>query len=219
MESNPTNRDTLGARTRKANTSPTEAPNGADGRGGAPSRRASAARAPDAATVASPAVTPGLPPLEIYPAIAIEDVQPQLDGGYWPIKRVVGDHIQVSADIFKEGHDLLQARVIYRTLDEPVWREEPMRPVENDRWVGSFRVDQNTRYIYGVLAFADVYGSWRADLQKRLGAAQDVSSELLEGQRIVEQAAVRCADDNDRGRLEAMSVTDYVDLYVKGQRG
>jgi starch synthase (maltosyl-transferring) len=126
-----------------------------------------------------------------------------LDGGFWPIKRVVGDEIQVSADIFKEGHDQLQARVIYRALDEPVWREEPMRPVENDRWAGSFSVDRNTRYMYGVLAFTDVYGSWRADLQKRLGAAQDVSSELLEGQRLVEQAAARCTDANDRGRLEA----------------
>ena len=61
-----------------------------------------------------------------------------------------------------------------------------MRPIENDRWVGHFTVDQNTRYVYGVLAFTDVFGSWRADLQKRLAAAQDVTSELLEGLRLVE---------------------------------
>ena len=143
-----------------------------------------------------------MPPLETYPAIAIEDVQPEIDDGHWPIKRVVGDQVQVSADIFKEGHDLLQARVIYHTLDEHEWREEPMYPVENDRWAGSFSVDRNTRYVYSVLAFTDVYGSWRADLQKRLAALQDVSSELLEGRRLVEQAAARCADVDDRGRLE-----------------
>jgi starch synthase (maltosyl-transferring) len=197
MESNPTNGETLGARSRKANTSSAQAPSRANGEGAATGRRATTARAP------SPAKASGLPPLETYPGIAIEDVQPQLDGGFWPIKRVVGDQIQVSADIFKEGHDLLQARVIYRALDEPDWREEPMRPVGNDRWAGSFGVDRNTRYAYGVLAFTDVYGSWRADLQKRLAAAQDVNSELLEGERLVEQAAARCEDDNDRGRLEA----------------
>jgi starch synthase (maltosyl-transferring) len=144
-----------------------------------------------------------LPPLETYPAIAIEDVQPEIDGGHWPIKRVVGDVIAVAADIFKEGHDLLQARVQYRALGDPLWREQPMRLVENDRWVGSFAVDRNTRYVYTVLAFTDTFGSWRADLQKRLAAAQDVTSELLEGLRLVEEAAARCDDPDDCGRLEA----------------
>lgn len=141
--------------------------------------------------------------METFPAIAIEDVRPELDGGHWPIKRVVGDQVEVSADIFKEGHDLLQARVVYRTVDEADWREAPMRQVENDRWVGSFGVDRNTRYVYSVLAFTDAYGSWRADLQKRLAAAQNVTSELLEGLRLLEQAAARATDPDDRGRLEA----------------
>jgi len=144
-----------------------------------------------------------LPPLEAYPAIAIEAVEPEIDDGHWPIKRVVGDEILVSADIFKEGHDLLQARVIYRALDESTWRERPMRLLANDRWAGSFAVDRNTRYVYTVLAFTDVYGSWRADLQKRLAAAQNVTSELLEGLKLLEEAATRCADRDDRGRLEA----------------
>jgi starch synthase (maltosyl-transferring) len=152
--------------------------------------------------------------MESYAAIAIEDVQPEIDDGYWPIKRVIGDEIEVSADIFKEGHDLLKARVSYHALDEPDWREEPMRPAENDRWVGAFRVDRNTRYAYTVLAFTDVYGSWRADLQKRLAASQDVTSELLEGQRLVEQAAERCTDANDRGRLNAY-LTRWRDADVR----
>src|SRR5262249_61762380 len=89
-----------------------------------------------------------------------------------------------------------------RPLDESTWREAPMRLVENDRWVGAFSVDRNTRYVYSVLAFTDTYGSWRADLQKRLAAGQDVTSELLEGRRLVEEAAARSADADDRGRLE-----------------
>jgi starch synthase (maltosyl-transferring) len=152
-----------------------------------------------------------LPPFKTYSAIAIEAVQPELDGGAWPIKRVVGDTIEVSADIFKEGHDLLQARVVFRTHGEPDWQEAPMRLVENDRWTGSFTVTRNARYAYGVLAFTDVYGSWRADLQKRLAAAQDVTSELLEGVRLVEQAIDRVADPNDRGRLKG-----YAELWRTG---
>ena len=149
-----------------------------------------------------------VPPFDSYPAIAIEEVQPELDGGHWPIKRVVGDVVEVSADIVKEGHDLLFARAVYRTETEAEWHEMPMRLVENDRWVGQFTVEQNTRYVYSVLAFTDVFGSWRADFQKRLAAAQDLASELLEGVRLVEEAVARCTDAADRGRLQA-----YVKLW------
>jgi starch synthase (maltosyl-transferring) len=151
------------------------------------------------------------PSMETYPAIAIEDVRPELDGGRWPIKRVVGDSIEVSADIFKEGHDLLQARVRYRAVDETDWHERPMRPIENDRWVGAFTVERNTLYYYGVLAYTDIYASWCADLQKRLAAGQDVTSELLEGMRLVELAAARSTDEDDRGRLEG-----YLRLWRAG---
>jgi starch synthase (maltosyl-transferring) len=196
MEPTPSNGSNVRARSRKANTRSTEAP----------SRRAAARANGKAAATPLPVrehVAASLPPFETYPAISIENVQPELDGGRWPIKRVAGDTIEVSADILKEGHDLLQARVIYHPIGESTWHEAPMRLVENDRWVGRFSVDQTTRYVYSVLAFTDTFGSWRADLQKRLAAAQDVTSELLEGLRLLDEAAGRATDPSDRGRLEA----------------
>src|SRR5438270_9182654 len=137
MDSTPSNGDGVRARSRKATTSPSRAPsegNGAVQRSGvaAPGTR------PATASVA-------LPPFETYPAIVIENVQPELNGGRWPIKRVTGDTVEVSADIFKEGHDLLQARVIFHPIGESAWSERPMRFVDNDRWAGRFTVDRNTR--------------------------------------------------------------------------
>ena len=73
-----------------------------------------------------------LPPFDTYPAITIEDVWPQIDGGRWPIKRVVGDVVDVWADIFKEGHDLLTARVLFRPEDETEWQLAPMELFENE---------------------------------------------------------------------------------------
>ncbi|HYY88288.1 MAG TPA: maltotransferase domain-containing protein, partial [Chloroflexota bacterium] len=131
------------------------------------------------------------PPFESYPAIVIEDVWPEIDGGRWPIKRVVGDTVEVWADIFKEGHDVLSARVLYRRYDQAAWQVAPMQLLANDRWYGHFAVGDNTRYHYTVEAYTDVFGSWRADLEKRVAAGQDVSSELLEGRRLVEQALER----------------------------
>ena len=110
--------------------------------------------------------------------------------------------IQVSADIFKEGHDLLQARVVYRALDEPLARGADAAGRERSL-AGRFSVDRNTRYVYSVLAFTDTYGSWRADLQKRLAAAQDV--DLRAARRPApgrgSRRPLRRVDD--RGRLQA----------------
>jgi starch synthase (maltosyl-transferring) len=96
--------------------------------------------------------------------VVIENVWPEIDGGRWPIKRVVGDTVTVWADIFKEGHDLLSARVLFRCEGRADWQSAPMRPTEDDRWQGTFQVTENARYCYTVEAFTDVFGSWRADL-------------------------------------------------------
>jgi len=232
MDQTPSNGRGVRARTRKANTSPTPTPSAPNSQpptaaptqangtpGPAPRQRPKADKAgavpaggasgaPEARAASAVRAVRGVPPFDTYPAIAIENVLPELDGGHWPIKRVVGDVVEVSADIVKEGHDLLFARAVYRAEAEAAWHEAPMRLVENDRWAGEFVVAQNTRYVYSVLAFTDVFGSWRADLQKRLAAAQDLSSELLEGLRLVEQTVERCTDPTDRGRLQA-----YVKLW------
>src|SRR5258708_30452563 len=198
MDATPSTGSGVRARSRKANTSPASVPNEANGQAKGSKNGRSTTRERNSATQRQvmPAKAGPLPPFETYAAIAIEDVQPQLDGGRWPIKRVVGDSVEVSADILREGHDLLQARVFFQPIGQPssTEQETAMRQTENDRWVGQFSVDQNTRYVYGVLAFTDVFGSWRADFQKRLAAAQDVSSELLEGLRFLGGAIGRRTD-------------------------
>jgi starch synthase (maltosyl-transferring) len=125
-----------------------------------------------------------------------------VDGGRYPIKREVGGTVEVSADVFKEGHDVLVAFVKYRRADESAWREAPMRPVDNDRWAGVFAVEDNARYRYTIEALADPFRSWLADLAKRVDAGQDVASELREGVALVRAAAERATGD-DAGALAA----------------
>ena len=59
--------------------------------------------------------------------IVIEGVSPELDGGRYPVKREVGDRFEVSADIFKEGHDVLMAVLRHRPSSESVWQETPLQ--------------------------------------------------------------------------------------------
>ena len=75
-----------------------------------------------------------------FPAAVIENLQPLIDGGRYPIKRVIGEDVVVEADIFKDGHDIVAASLKWRVLGQPDWHETAMKFVDNDRWRGVFSV-------------------------------------------------------------------------------
>ena len=139
------------------------------------------------------------PASESRPAIIIERVEPEVDSGRWPIKREVGDQIGVSADIFREGHDVLKAVLRYRTIAESAWHEVPLTHADNDRWAGHFDVQENTRYRYTVGAFTDTFESWRQEVIKKSQAGEQIDSELLEGRALVERAAKRATGSDQTG--------------------
>ena len=56
-----------------------------------------------------------------------------------------------------------------------------MAPLDNDRWQAAFTVDDARTYEYTVEGWVDRFESWRTELSKKVGAGQDVASELLEG--------------------------------------
>ncbi|MGH7309606.1 MAG: maltotransferase domain-containing protein [Candidatus Rokuibacteriota bacterium] len=123
--------------------------------------------------------------------VVIENIAPAVDGGRYPVKREVGDVVEVAADIFKDGHDVLVAFLRYRPASATRWRESPMRFVDNDRWAGRFPLDAPGRWLFTIEALPDPFHSWLADLDKRVAAGQDVGSELLEGAALVAEAGRR----------------------------
>ena len=138
--------------------------------------------------------------------VVIEDVMPSVDGGGFPAKRSVGETVEVSADIFADGHDTLAAVVRYRYAGDAIWHEEPMSALENDRWVAAFTVERLGRYEFTLSAWVDVFASWQRALDKKVAAAQEVSSELQEGAALVLAAATRAPGD-DAGWLRAQAET------------
>ena len=125
--------------------------------------------------------------------IVIERIAPELDGGRYPVKRVVGDRLLVTSDIFADGHDLLDAAILLRADDEEAWTEAPMRPIDNDRWSGRIELTRNRWHAYAVEAWRDVFGTWLHGLHKKLEASVPVPAELEEG-RLLVQAALRRAE-------------------------
>src|SRR5262245_16928016 len=139
---------------------------------------------------------------ELTRTIIIEAIAPVVDGGRYPLKREVGAVLEVTADIFKEGHEVLVAFLLHRRADESAWHETAMRFVDNDRWAGSFTLSDNARWVYTIEALADPFHSWLADLAKRVDAGQDVASELLEGAALVRAAARRARARAQHDALE-----------------
>ena len=126
--------------------------------------------------------------------VIIERIAPELDAGRHPVKRVVGDQLIVTADIFADGHDLLDAALLLRAEDEERWSEAPMRPVDNDRWSGHVQLRRNKRHRYAIEAWRDAWGSWRHGLHRKVEASVPVPTELQEG-RILVLAAMNRAEE------------------------
>ena len=59
------------------------------------------------------------------PRPVIENVEPEIDAGRFPAKRILNDQVSVRADIHADGHDLLAAAVLYRKAGEEEWNESP----------------------------------------------------------------------------------------------
>jgi starch synthase (maltosyl-transferring) len=149
-------------------------------------RSSSPKRAPDdALRKTSVDAAPGVElPWRPEMRIAIEDVYPEIDGGRHPIKRVLGDELEVQADVFSDGHDQLRAAVKFGLVGQE-WRETPLVLFDNDRWVGRIRLDQLGLWRFTIEAWIDSFESWRDELEKKRRADQSVELELMEGRSIV----------------------------------
>src|SRR5690606_930033 len=126
------------------------------------------------------------------PRVVIEQISPLVDGGKYPIKRVVGDHVQVGAAIVKDGHDLITAEVCAGPVGisgEKVARHPLSYDVDADRFSGEVVASEIGKWEMWIEAWPDYFGTWTRDLQKRIDAGQDVAPELLEGAVLVERRA------------------------------
>ena len=142
---------------------------------------------------------------------------PEIDGGRFPAKRVVGETVVVEADIFADGHDALAAVVKYKLLpihgevpaqpgEGPGWAEAPMAPLANDRWRGEFPVTELGRYLYTLQGWVDEFETWSRQLAKRIAAGQNVEVELEVGAQMVERASSRADGSlSDASSLAALA--------------
>jgi len=141
-----------------------------------------------------------------FPSAVIENLEPLVDGGRYPTKRIVGEDLVVEADIFKDGHDVVAAVLKWRVLGERRWRETPMAYVDNDRWRGVCTLYDIAIYEYTVEAWTDTFRGWQQEFAAKFSAGiSELRSEALEGAALLEAASRRARDRADSTRLVELS--------------
>ena len=135
------------------------------------------------------------------PRFRFEDIYPCVDGGRYAVKRVAGETVDVWADIFREGHDVLAAAILWRMQDTVQWQRAPMTLAGNDRWHGQFTPPEPGAYIFEIEAWTDQFATWRKEFLLKQTAGQNVWLEAREGLELLTQ--LMPADDAARSVVEA----------------
>ena len=166
---------------------------------------------PDAAkarrTPRLPAPTPG--------NVVIERISPTVDAGRFPVKRIIGEPIQVSADIYGDGPSRVGARLYYRSLaSRAEWQDVVMRATDDDRWTAVFTPLTLGSYEFTVTAWIDRFATWRHALAERAAAGRVDDRDLADGalciRRLMLDAAPGTAAwlDAQARRLEGAALID-----------
>jgi starch synthase (maltosyl-transferring) len=149
--------------------------------------------------------------------VVIEHLRPEVDAGRFPVKRSVGQSVEVRVAMFADGHDRLAGVLRHRHVERDDWSETPLRPEPNDLWTAGFEVLEEGRYEYTVQGWVDPFATWRVDTRTKAEAGQDIAVELLQGAELVEGAAAR-AEGRDRAALEDRAETLRNPEVVSAQR-
>ena len=144
--------------------------------------------------------------------IFVTDVAPQVDCGRWPAKACVGDRVEVSATITRDGHEALRGVVRYRR-PKGRWRESPLEALGNDRFAGGFEVDSLGRWRFEIEAWVDRHAGWLDEHDRKVAAGQsDLAGELAEGAALFGPGTV----DEWRAAAAALGAGDHGEATRSG---
>jgi starch synthase (maltosyl-transferring) len=161
-------------------------------------------------------------------AFHIEDVYPLIGGGRFPVKRIVGERVEVWADIYRDGHDVVTAALVWRREPDREWRREPMTHHSNDRWGGSFVPDQPGCYVYAIEAWTDEFATWRRGFELKQKAGVDLTLDAIEGAGMLTKAQAgghaaaavilrQCEDYLQTGEASPLLTAELKDAMAESQ--
>ncbi|HEY1075276.1 MAG TPA: alpha-1,4-glucan--maltose-1-phosphate maltosyltransferase [Fontimonas sp.] len=138
------------------------------------------------------------------PRIVIERCRPSVDGGRYPARGVVGQQIDIEADVYADGHEQLDVELLMWGPQGDGCVRTPMQSLGNDRWRASFVAAHCGLHRYAIEASIDPWGNLRSALARKRAAGVAITMEIGEG--IEQVAAASHRDDVDRhDRIELIA--------------
>lgn len=158
--------------------------------------------------------------------VVIDRIIPCVEDGSFPLKRVIGDQIRITAHLIVEGHELIRAVFRYRKAGEKIWHEMPMHPVGNDEYVIDWQPAEVALWEYDVAAWSDDFENWFDGFCKKVANHDSaLNVEVAIGTELAE-ATLQRSSGNDQKRLqewvsalrdERRSVEDKTHLMLGGE--
>ena len=145
--------------------------------------------------------------------IVVENIAPQINQGKIFIKRVVNEIVNVTADILVDGHDVLQASILYKHEAEKSWSETRMTPTENDEYTASFQTVKQGFYKYKVEGWVDYLLNWQHGIHRKIDDHQHVNSELLEGAELISSIIEQVKSDEKNYLLHLIQIFKNKENY------
>jgi len=145
--------------------------------------------------------------------VVITSVHPTVDGGRWPIKRAVGESVEVTAGVIVDSHEALAVELVHRHEDDNAEHVSRMSDAGNDDFVGTFEVDEVGRYLYRIRAWINRFATWQDQFRRRVDGGEsqaEIESELKAGADLLRDAAENAPND-DQELLQA-----HVDAFENG---
>src|SRR4051812_48544626 len=143
--------------------------------------------------------------------LGISDVAPVVSCGAFSARAVVGEHLPITATIFREGHDAVAANVVW----DPPGEGRPSSPPpllrmakfgqEPDRWLATVVPDREGLWSYWIEAWSHPLATWRHAVEVKVAAGQgpeELANDLEEGARLLDRVAAE-ADEEHRGAAQA----------------
>jgi starch synthase (maltosyl-transferring) len=123
----------------------------------------------------------------------VENVKPLVNHGAYALKRIAGESVQVTADIYADGHDVINAWIYLKHKSERAYTKHPMHALVNDAWIGGFQVPKQGMYTWFIEAWVDYALNWQHELDRKVKGGQHVDVELLDGIQYIDHVPAKDA--------------------------
>jgi starch synthase (maltosyl-transferring) len=144
--------------------------------------------------------------------LGLNEIHPVIDHGTLPSRAVVGEHVEIAATVFREGHDAVAASVVWRSPTGKRADFNRMRPLGGgtDRWRTEVVPTAPGMWTFVVEAWSDPLATWYHAIEVKADAGQsaaELANDFEIGARLMEQLVAQ-TPSKTKGKLALAAAKD-----------